>query len=67
MFINFTDASGVGIGAMLMQIDSTGKQHVITFASRALTPAEKKIFSYSLRDSGRGLGTETFSRHHHGI
>ncbi len=49
-FIIYTDASGVGIGGVLMQTDSAGKQHVIAFASRALTLAAKKIFSYSLRD-----------------
>ncbi len=55
----FTDASGVGIGAVLMQNDGAGKQHVITFVSRSLRL--KKIFSCSLGDSGRGLGTEVFS------
>ncbi len=64
-FIIFTDGSVVGIGAVVMQTDSAGKQHVIVFTSRALTPAEKKkkLFTYSLRDSGRGLGTATFSRY----
>ncbi len=45
-FINFTDSSGVGIAAVLMQTDSAGKQHVTAFASRALTPAEKKIIQF---------------------
>ncbi len=40
-FIIFTDASGVGIGAALMQTDGAGKQHVMAFASRALTAAKK--------------------------
>ncbi len=40
-FIIFSDASGVSIGAVLIQTDSAGKQHVIEFASRAPKPAEK--------------------------
>ncbi len=39
-FIIFTNASDVGIGAILMQTDGAGKKHVTTFASRSLTPAE---------------------------
>ncbi len=40
-FVIFTDTSGVGLGAVLMQTDGAGKQHVIVFASHALTVAEK--------------------------
>ncbi len=40
-FVIFTDASGVGIGAVLMQTDSAGKQHVIAFPSPGLAPVEK--------------------------
>ncbi len=36
-----TDASTIGVGVALMQTDGAGKRHVIAFASRALTPAEK--------------------------
>ncbi len=43
-----TDASTIGVRAALMQTDGAGKRHVIAFASRALTPAEK-IFSYPFR------------------
>ncbi len=46
LMTRFTDASDVSVGAGLMQTDSAGKQHVIAFASRALTPAEKKIYIY---------------------
>ncbi len=50
-----------------MHTDSAGKQHVIAFASRVLTPAETKLFSYSLRNSGRLLGTAKFLRHYYGL
>ncbi len=49
-----------------MQTGSASKQHVTAFASCALTPAEKKNILL-LRDSGRGLGTAIFSRHHYGM
>ncbi len=48
-----------------MQTESAGKQHMIAFASHALTLAEKNYSVTHLRDSGHGLGTATFSRHHH--
>ncbi len=40
-FLIYTDASTIDIGGVLMQNDGTGKTHVIAFASRVLTPAEK--------------------------
>ena len=39
-FILDTDASDVGIGAVLTQVGSDGLQHVIAFGSRLLTKAE---------------------------
>ena len=41
------DASHQGLGAVLYQKQSTGKQGVVAFASRTLTPAEKNYHMHS--------------------
>lgn len=41
-FLLHTDASHTGIGAVLSQEDSHGVEHPIAFASRALTPTERR-------------------------
>ncbi|CAM4590402.1 unnamed protein product [Lepidochelys olivacea] len=43
-FILQTDSSTEGLGAVLAQIQS-GKERVIVYASRGLTPSEKKILT----------------------
>ncbi len=44
-FILYTDASALGLSAVLMQPDESGKNQVIVYASRTLNPAES---SYSV-------------------
>jgi len=40
-FILQPDASGVALGAVLSQKDDEGREHVVRYASRVLSPAEK--------------------------
>ncbi len=43
-FSLYTNASALGLGAVLMQPDTRGKNHSIAYASRTLNQAEAKLF-----------------------
>ena len=46
-FILEINASLRGLGAVLSQVDDTGKVHVIAYASQTLRPSEQSIHNYS--------------------
>ena len=46
-FMQGTDASLQGLGAILSKQDETGKSHVIAYASLSLHPSERSMCNYS--------------------
>lgn len=58
-----TDASPVGLGAILLQEDQQGRSRVIAYASKALTELEKKYFQTEREALSLVWGVEKF-RHY---
>ena len=47
-FILHSDASGLGLGAVLYQLDQDGKKRVIAYVSRSLSHSEKNYPTHKL-------------------
>ena len=58
-FILDTDASNTGLGGVLSQLDETGNEHVIAYASRTLSKAERR-YCVTRREL---LAVVTFTQH----
>lgn len=56
----FTDASPVALGAVLVQKNSEGKSRIISFASRLLSPTERRYPQTQREALGIVWGTEHF-------
>jgi hypothetical protein len=61
-----TDASGVGLGAVLVQVDESGKEQVVAYASRKLTADEAKCHSSETECLAVVWATRKFHPYLHG-
>ena len=59
-FILQTDASDVGLGAVLSQIDKSGNEHVVAYASKTLSPREKNYSTTEKEAFAIQFGTQHF-------
>lgn len=62
-----TDASGVGLGAILIQFDKEGKPRVISYASKSLSDCEKRFSSTEKEALAIVWGIERFQMYLLGI
>ncbi|XP_062537773.1 uncharacterized protein K02A2.6-like [Armigeres subalbatus] len=59
--ILYTDASPIALGAVLVQVDSKGTHRIISFASKALTPTERRYAQNQREALGAVWGVEHFA------
>ena len=59
-FILQTDASDVGLGAVLSQIDKSGNENVVAYASKTLSPREKNYSTTEKEAFAIQFGTQHF-------
>ena len=55
-----TDASDVGLGAVLSQIDKSGNEHVVAYGSKTLSPREKNYSTTEKEAFAIQFGTQHF-------
>ena len=65
-FILHTDASDLGLGAVLSQIQDDGKEHPIAYAARALKPYEKNYVTHDKECLAIKFGIEHFRHYLYG-
>ncbi|KAL5516791.1 hypothetical protein EMCRGX_G002204 [Ephydatia muelleri] len=60
-FVLQTDASDVGVGAVLSQVDDTGADHPVAYFSRKLPPREQKYSTIEKECLAIKLATQAFT------
>ena len=65
-FVLQTDASDYGVGAVLSQLNDSGNEKVIAYASKALSPCEQKYSTTEKEALAVVFGTGHFRVYHLG-
>ena len=62
-FIVSTDTSSRAVGAVLLQLDDEGREHLIQYASRSLNEAEKNYSAFERQALGVVFALRKFRRY----